>query len=214
MVDDVIAPPRRVPFGPLTVSFDRRVLEPRPWTLLQSEWAAELAGALPAGPLCELCAGAGHIGQAAAVLSGRSVVQVEADPVAAGYATANAIDAGVDADVRALPLEAALRPGERFWVMLADPPYLPTAEVGDWPDDPVTAIDGGADGLAVTRAALAVVDAHLAPGGAALLQVAGAAQAAQVAGELRRHAGDLVVGEVRAVDHRRAVVALHHKAPA
>jgi multidrug efflux pump subunit AcrA (membrane-fusion protein) len=37
--------------------------------------------------------------------------------------------------------------------------------------DPVTAIDGGPDGLDLVRACLAVTDGHLAPGGSALLQV-------------------------------------------
>ena len=87
-------------FGPLVVRYDERVLTPRPWTLMQSLWAAELAAQATAGPILELCAGAGQIGLAAAALTGRALVQVEADPVAADYARTNAAAAGRDSHGR------------------------------------------------------------------------------------------------------------------
>src|SRR4051794_20079115 len=138
-------------FGPLVVEYDARVLPPRPWTLEQSRWAAELCAETDGAPLLELCAGAGQIGLAAAVLANRDLVQVEADAVAAGYARANAVRAGWSGrvEVRTKRLEEALRPGEVFPLVLADPPYLPTADIGRWPEDPRTAIDGGRDGLTV-----------------------------------------------------------------
>lgn len=204
-------PSRTSAFGPLVVEYDDRVLVPRPWTLLQSRWAADLAAALPPGPVLELCAGAGHIGLAAAVLADRNLVQVEADPVAAGYAAANAARAGRSAlvEVRVEPLQTAVRPDERFPLILADPPYLPTAEVAAWPEDPVAAIDGGADGLRLVVDCLAVAGAHLADGGEALLQVAGPAQDALVA-RLLAATPDLGLRrrEVRVVDEARAVVRL------
>jgi release factor glutamine methyltransferase len=169
-------------FGPLVVRYDERVLTPRPWTLMQSLWAAELATEAPDGPLLELCSGAGQIGLAAAVFSGRALVQVEADPVAAGYARANAASADrrLPVEVRNAPMHLALAAGERFAVILADPPYLPTADVARWPDDPVSAIDGGADGLDLVRVCLRVASGHLLPGGSMLLQVAGDCQARAV----------------------------------
>jgi methylase of polypeptide subunit release factors len=194
-------------FGPLEVEFDDRVLEPRPWTLLQSSWAAELDGA---GPILELFAGVGHIGLAAAVLAGRDLVQVEADPVAAEFARRNAARAGFAerAELRVLPITEALGPDERFDVIVADPPYLPSGEIADWPDDPVRAIDGGPDGLDLVRACLEVVTGHLAPRGQVLLQVAGPAQAAQVRALLDSHGAALVAVEERVVDERRAVLLL------
>ena len=87
-------PTETMTFGPLVVAFDERVLRPRPWTLLQASWAAELAVGAPAGPILELCSGAGHIGQAAAVLSGRGLVQVDVDPHACALAEANAAAIG------------------------------------------------------------------------------------------------------------------------
>lgn len=204
-----LSPPRQIcRFGPIEVEYDRRVLEPRGWTLLQSRWAAELAEGAAGGPILELCAGAGHIGLAAAVLSGRGLVQIELDPVAAGFARANAdrADLAERVEIRNARLQTALAEGELFPLIVADPPYLPTAEVDSWPDDPRTAIDGGPAGLDLVQACLDAAREHLAPGGSMLLQVAGAGQAQAVADGLRAGDGTLTAGEVRAVDDRRAVV--------
>lgn len=194
-------------FGPLVVSYDDRVLRPRPWTLRQSEWAAELAAVAPAGAILELCAGAGQIGLAAAVQADRDLVQVEADPVAAGFARRNAAAAGWSerVDVRVDNLQDALRADESFPVVIADPPYLPTVEVTRWPADPTTAIDGGPDGLELITACLAVSARHLQPGGSLLLQVAGPAQADQVAALLSALPG-LRIQDQRVIDPARAVV--------
>ena len=191
-------------FGPLDVEFDDRVLEPRPWTLMQSEWAAQLARTLPAGPILELCAGAGHIGLAAAVLADRDLVQVEADPVAGGYAAVNAAAAGWASrtELRVARLQDALRAGERFVLIVADPPYLSSGDVQRWPDDPVTAIDGGPDGMELIDACVAAAVHHLVSGGVLLLQVAGAAQAE------RLDPAGLERLEIRSHDAERAVVAL------
>jgi release factor glutamine methyltransferase len=196
-------------FGPLIVDYDDRVLTPRPWTLEQSRWAADLARSAAPGPIVELCAGAGQIGLAAALLAERDLCQVEIDPVAAGYAEKNAVRAGLRdrVDVRVARLEDALRPEELFPLMLADPPYLPSSELSAWPEDPVTAIDGGADGLEVTRRVLDVARRHLVGGGHLLLQVAGAAQAADVV-KTAGCAAYFAAGDVRSVDDRRAVLHL------
>ena len=202
--------PRRCRFGPVEIDYDERVLAPRPWTLAQSEWAAELAVDAPPGPLLELCAGAGQIGLAAARLSGRALVQVEADPVAAGYAAANAERAGLGrrVELRCARLETALGPNERFPIVLADPPYLCSADTARWPDDPPAAIDGGPDGLALIRPCLAVAGRCLPTGGALLLQVAGPAQAALVA-ELAQ--GTFRSQDVRVTDAERAVQLLRRR---
>lgn len=192
-------------FGPIVVEFDDGVLRPRPWTVLQSEWAAELAQHAPAGAILELCAGAGHIGLAAAVLTGRDLVQVEVDPAAARLAVRNAANAGRRTDVRVGSMEHALSAHERFPIVLADPPYLPSAEVSAWPSDPVRAIDGGPDGLRLVRMSLRVAARHLAAGGDVLLQVAGAGQAGQLAHELP---AGLTIREIRSADERRAVMHL------
>lgn len=161
-----------VDFGGLSIAFDSRLLEPRAWTQAQSRWAAELLPGLPAGPVLELCSGAGHIGLLAVAGSGRRLVCVDINPVAAGFALKNASQAGLEVDCRIGQPAQVLASGERFPLIIADPPWVPRSEVGRFPRDPVLAIDGGTDGMDVTRECLAAIAAHLAPGGAALLQLA------------------------------------------
>ena len=204
---------RRSLFGPLVVEFDDRVLAPRDWTLMQSRWAAGLSALVPAGPILELCAGAGQIGLAAAVLSRRDLVQVEADPVAAGYAVRNAISAGwrERTEVRVAGVTEAMRDGESFPIVLADPPYLPSDQVGRWPGDPRNAIDGGPDGLELVRACLGVASRHLLDDGVVLLQTAGRAQNGAIADELNAHPElALTIREVHEHDEERSVLLLAH----
>lgn len=192
--------------GPLTIAYDDRVLEPRPWTAAQAEWAAELSAGLPDGPLVELCSGAGHIGLLASVLTGREAVLVDASAAACELARVNAGAAGVTArvEVRLGDLTTVLGDDERFPLVLADPPYIPTAGVDRFPEDPVRAIDGGADGLAVARTCLAVAARHVTGGGAVLIQLRDAEQADR----LGREATGLVLEEVREVDGRGALAHL------
>lgn len=187
---------RTLDFCGIEIDWDPRVLEPRPWTAAQAEWAAELAGDAPEGPILELCCGAGQIGLVAARLSGRSLVQVDRDAVAANYARRNAERAGIPSEVRVAAMESALAASEIFPVIVADPPWLPTAMVSTFPDDPVTAVDGGVDGLGLVTVAARIGVEHLAPSGHLVLQVGSEEQAGVVASGLERQAD--WVGSVRA----------------
>ena len=192
-------------FGTLSIAFDLRVLRPREWTVAQSEWAAEIAVTAPGGTMLELCAGAGHIGLLASALSGRQLVCVDASAVACDYARANALASGLAdrVEVRHARLETALGDDETFPVIVADPPWVPRDLTSHFPEDPLSAIDGGVDGLDVARACLAAVADHLAPGGSAVLQLGTSAQA----DALRREpcfAAGLVMAEVR--QHVRGVL--------
>jgi release factor glutamine methyltransferase len=189
----------RIAFGALTIAFDDRVLRPREWTTAQSQWAADLTATAPDGTVLELCAGAGHIGLLAVASTGRRLVCVDASDVACDYARANALAAGLAdrVEVREGRLEEAVAPGERFPLVIADPPWVPRAQTTRYPEDPLTAIDGGDDGLDVARACLAVVDAHLAPGGSAVLQVGTREQVDALRREPCLAEGRLVVVEVR-----------------
>jgi release factor glutamine methyltransferase len=178
-----------MPFGPLTVRFDARVLRPRPWTLAQSTWAAELLHRGPPGPVLELCAGVGHIGLALAARSDRDLVLVDADRPACDHARWNAEAAGLAdrVEVRHGPMQEVLAPTERFALVLADPPWVPTAEVPRFPADPRRAIDGGPDGLDLARLCVAVIARHLAEGGASVLQLRDEAQAELMRAHLQAH---------------------------
>lgn len=186
-----------IEFGPLQIEYDDRVLRPRPWTARQSEWAADLIARAPDGPVLELCAGAGHIGLLAVTHQPRPLVCVDADPAACAFARANAARAGLTdrVEVRQGDLEAVLDAGERFAVVIADPPWVPSSDTGRFPEDPLPAIDGGADGMGPARACVRVIDRHLAPGGSAVLQLGTEEQAAVIAAELP---GGLAAVDVRA----------------
>jgi methylase of polypeptide subunit release factors len=195
-------------FGPLRVGFDETVLAPRPWTVVQSRHAAALLDRSAPGPLLELHCGAGHIGQAAAVWSGRALVQVDDDPSACIWARRNAEANAVDADVRCTPLETLDADDGSFALVLADPPYVPSNETKRFADDPVHAIDGGADGLDGVRACLPIAARLTRPGGAVVLQVRGPGQAHAVG--CTAAAVDLDVLGMVAVNADRALVLLTH----
>lgn len=199
---------RELMFGPLVVRYDEQVLEPRAWTVLQATWAADLAPSVAPGKLLELCCGAGHIGQAAARWSGRSLVQVDIDPHACAVAEANAAANSLAdvVEVRCGDLDDALAGGERFPLVLADPPYLPSDDVDDFPGDPELAVDGGDDGLSVPRTCLRVAAAHVLGDGAVLFQAHGQQQVDRLSPDIA--AAGLVVDEVRSHDERRAVALL------
>lgn len=170
---------RSVRIDGLTIEYDDRVLEPRPWTALQSRWAVELLADAPDGPVLELCTGAGHIGLLVAAATQRHLVAVDLDPVACSFARHNAEGAGVahHVEVRQGELATAVAPDEQFALVLADPPWVPSDQVGTFPEDPLTAIDGGPAGLDVARACIAAAVPCLIPGGSLLLQVGTDAQA-------------------------------------
>ncbi len=197
----------QITFGPLTITYDDRVLRPRQWTVAQSEWAADLMTTAPGGPVLELCAGAGHIGLAAVATTGRRLVCVDSSAVACDYARVNALAGGMAdrVEVREARLESALEPDERFPVIIAAPPWVPRDLTPNFPEDPLTAIDGGPDGLDVARACLTVVAGHLAPGGSAILQLGTRAQADVLREERCLTDGTLVMAEVR--QHVRGVLA-------
>src|SRR5687767_11506103 len=139
---------KHLTFGSLRIAFDDRVLRPREWTTAQSAWAAEILASTPEGPVLELCAGAGQIGLLAVVDSaGRRLVCVDADEVACDFARANAEGAGLSdrVEVRHASLEDALRRDELFPLVIADPPWVPREATGRFPEDPLSAIDGGPD---------------------------------------------------------------------
>lgn len=204
--------PTAIRVGRLDILFDDRVLRPRPWTAAQSEWAAQILRDAPGGPVLELCSGAGHIGLLAVADSGRRLVAVDADPVACEFGRMNAAAAGMSerVEIRNATLAEALREDERFPVILADPPWVPSSRTSAYPTDPLSAIDGGADGLALARQCLEVARAHLDRDGVMLLQLGDLQQAGELADDLREtpdSARRLVLTEVRR-PHPTGVVAL------
>jgi release factor glutamine methyltransferase len=157
-------------FWSLALTVDRRVLVPRPETELLVEAALEQMD--DAGRLADLGTGSGAI--LLALLSERpgwTGVGVDCSPPALEVAESNASRHGLGDRVRWVggdlfgPLQ-----GERFGLIVSNPPYIPSAEIaGLQPEvagyDPHPALDGGADGLEVLRRIAAGAPAHLLPGG-------------------------------------------------
>lgn len=202
-------PQRTETFGPLVVAYDDEgTLRPRPWTLLQSGWAVELLPDLAPGPVLELCSGVGHIGQAVAVATGRGLVQVDVDPDACALARANADTNGLGAsvEVRCGDLRTQVHAAERYALVLADPPYLPSDEAEAEEQDPDLAVDGGPDGLDLTRRCLAVAGSAVDASGAVLLQTLGPEAVGRLGPDLE--AAGLRLVDVRTHDERRAVALL------
>ena len=190
-------------FGHLPIVFDDRVLRPRPWTVAQSRWAAELLPTTPgATRVLELCAGAGHIGLLALTMADAlsvRLITVDVNPAACEYTRRNAAAAGLGGrvDVREGLIDAVLDPDERFDLVIADPPWVVRSETDRYPDDPLIAIDGGADGLDVVWACVQAAERHLVPGGSMVLQLGSSDQAVQVRDHLRPTKSLLSAQEVR-----------------
>jgi release factor glutamine methyltransferase len=209
---DVAAAPEALDFGGLQITFDARVLRPRAWTTAQSHWASAALRDLPDGDVLELCCGAGQIGLLAVAGSTRRLVCVDVNPVAAAYTLRNAAAAGLAdrVSVREGLISDVLGPGELFPLVVADPPWVPRSETSRFPEDPLLAIDGGADGMHVVQECVRAIAAHLAPAGMALLQLGTTGQAAAVATLLE--GTGLVAGEVREYDGRGVLLRIDRPA--
>ncbi|MFG2039566.1 putative protein N(5)-glutamine methyltransferase [Dactylosporangium sp. NPDC048998] len=129
----------------------------------------------------DLCCGTGALGLVVARgFAGVRLLAADIDPAAVACARRNL--AGLTAEVFEGDLFAPLPPGlrGRVDVLLANVPYVPTAEIAFLPEEfrvheARAALDGGADGLDVLRRVAAQAPGWLAPGGA-LLTEAGTAQ--------------------------------------
>jgi release factor glutamine methyltransferase len=153
---------------------DARVLVPRPET---EELALAALAALPeGGSALDLGTGSGCIAVSLALgRPGARVAAVDLSPEALALARENG--AALRAEVEWLEgdLYAALPAGRRFDVVVANPPYVPSGELAglsrEVRREPRLALDGGPDGLAVLRRVVAGAPAHLAPGGALLVEI-------------------------------------------
>jgi release factor glutamine methyltransferase len=107
-------------------------------------------------------------------------------PAAATLAAANAARLGLTPRAAFLAADWAAPFTARFDLILSNPPYIASGDIpGLMPDvrehEPVTALDGGATGLAAYRHLIPLVKTLLAPGGLAIFEL-GAGQFAATAG--------------------------------
>jgi release factor glutamine methyltransferase len=141
------------------------VFRPRSDTWLLAR--AACAVALPRGArILELCAGPGFAGLAAARRAGAALTTVDVSRRAVLNVRINARLNGVAVDARRGDLFDAVR-GERFDLILANPPYVPGPPPP--PRGSARATDAGGDGRAVLDRICGGAGRHLAPGGTLLL---------------------------------------------
>jgi release factor-specific protein-(glutamine-N5) methyltransferase len=172
----------KAPFRHLELKVGPGVLIPRPETEVLVDCVLEellvLSDSRPARVL-DLCTGTGCI--ALSLLHehpGVLVVAADIDPIAIGLAEENARELELGADealtllqddlATTLLADEAYR--EAFDVVVSNPPYIPTAELINLPNEianyePRQALDGGSDGLLVFRRIVDQAAALLRPGG-------------------------------------------------
>lgn len=180
-------------FRDLTLVVDRRVLIPRPETeLLVGEVLRWVQGR--SGRLSVLDVGTGSGAIALALASEGPFDRVVASDIstdALAVAQANAVRSGLAGRVEfrvGAGLDAA-EAGERFTVIVANPPYVAAGERAALPADvreyePASALFAGTDGLDVVRPLVAGAPARLEGGGLLALEI-GEAQAEAVCGLVR-----------------------------
>ncbi len=182
-------------FRELTLAVDPRVLIPRPETeALVGAVARFVAGTGAAGASRALDIGTGSGAIILSLLAEGLVERGVATDVAEGalaVAAANAARVGVAPRVefRRGPLWEPIGPGERFEVIVSNPPYVSEGERSSlMPEvrehEPAEALFAGDDGLVVVRGIVAGAAGHLVSGGLLALEL-GLGQAARVAGWLR-----------------------------
>ncbi len=166
-------------FFALPLRVDRRVLIPRPDTEVLVETALrETRDRHLYGRMLDLCTGSGCV--AIAFAKERPtwrIFAVDLSAEAAALARENVQRAGVVHNLAVLEgdLFAALPDAACFELITANPPYIPSAEIEGLDADvrdfePRLALDGGADGLAITRRIVESAARYLTPGGLLALE--------------------------------------------
>ena len=159
-------------FHGLELQIDARVLDPRDDTETLVDWALELLPSDQASRVLDLGTGSGAIALAIAQQRPRaSVLAVDASTDALAVADANARRLGLAVELRHGDWFAPVA-GERFDVIVSNPPYIAEADphLAALRHDPRQALASGADGLRDIRRIITSAPAHLARGGWLLLE--------------------------------------------
>ena len=181
----------RVEFFSQPFSVNEGVFIPRPETELLIEWIEEILGPEDEIVFCEFGVGSGVIsGTLAARHPGWTGAAFDVSPAAASLAARNFAALGVSDRVLLFASDgfSAIRAGTRFDCLIANPPYVPAAEVPDLQVEVAsyenrTALDGGEAGT-IFYLPIARAGADLLAGGGLIALEIGDGQAGAVCGTL------------------------------
>ncbi len=189
-----------VPFGPVLLSVDPRVLVPRPETEQLFELAVELVQDRPPELIVDLCTGSGALAVALARTFPQATVHAtdlsaDAAEVAAMNAAANDVAVAVHVGDLFAPLPPAIIGAVDL--LVANPPYVARSEFAELPaevrdHEPAMALIGGDDGTEIVRRIAAEAPRWMRPGGLVVCEI-GETQAAAAVGAV----GD---GEASVID--------------
>ena len=179
-------------FWGLDFVVDARVLVPRPDTETLIEEARERLAGVDAPRVADVGTGSGAIALTLAKLfPAGSVFASDVSPAALDVARANSERLGLAVTFAEGDLAAPLAAHAPFSLLAANLPYISSGDLAALPPEvraePILALDGGPDGLALVRRLVAAAPALLAAGGVLALEI-GAGQAAATA-ELLSAAG-------------------------
>ena len=157
---------------------DPRVLIPRPETELLVDAALEAIPKDAPYRVLDLCTGSGCVAVTlAAERSNATVFATELSPAACEVARSNAATLKVGDRVRVLEgdLFGPLERGSLFHVVVSNPPYVPSEEIAalaaEVRREPRMALDGGRDGLEITRRLADQAPSWLEPGGMLAVEI-------------------------------------------
>jgi release factor glutamine methyltransferase len=162
----------------LTVTPD--VLIPRPETEGLVEWALEILRDEPSAVVADVGTGSGAIACALAhALSRIEVLALERSMPALAVASRNVRALGLERRVKLVAgdlLEPLLSTKNRLDLVIANPPYLPTAVLSSLPPEvaefePRAALDGGPDGMVVIRRLVGAAPSVLRRGGWLMMEI-------------------------------------------
>ena len=167
-------------FYSLTFKVTKDVLIPRPDTETLVTAAAEILQRMSGeARVLDLCAGSGCVGIAAALTaSGAHVVLADISEAALAVARENVKQYSLTDRVYTILLDALEKPADKigdFDIIVCNPPYIPTGEIAtldisvkDY--EPITALDGGYDGLDFYRSVTKNFAPRLKSGGRLLFE--------------------------------------------
>ncbi len=155
------------------------VLIPRPDTEILVECVKRAISALENPRILELGVGSGAVSVSILRENERAtLVGTDISELALRLTKENAIKGGVASRISLLAsdLFEALRPEPQFHVICSNPPYIPTSDLATLEPEikyfePLTALDGGKDGLEVIRRIVKEVASYLKQDGIMVLEV-------------------------------------------